>query len=70
MPNPKRKHTRSRRDKRRSQNWKLEVKNLVVCKSCGAMHLPHRICPECGAYDGKIVMPKKEKKKEEQAPKA
>ena len=25
MPNPKRKHTRSRRDSRRSANWKLDA---------------------------------------------
>ncbi|PIS47479.1 MAG: 50S ribosomal protein L32 [Elusimicrobia bacterium CG08_land_8_20_14_0_20_51_18] len=70
MPNPKRKHTRARRDKRRAQNWKLELKSLSVCPHCGAMHHPHRICPSCGYYNGKIVMPKKEKKKETTAPKA
>ncbi len=65
MPNPKRKHTRARRDKRRAQNWKLEVKNLSVCPSCSAMILPHRICPECGSYGGKVVLAKKEKKKDQ-----
>ena len=64
MPNPKRRHTRSRRDSRRSQNQKMELKSLSVCKQCGAMHLPHRVCPSCGFYNGKLEVPKKEKKTE------
>ncbi|MBI4052119.1 MAG: 50S ribosomal protein L32, partial [Elusimicrobia bacterium] len=26
---------------------------------------PHRVCSSCGFYDGKLIVPKKEKKKEE-----
>lgn len=62
MPNPKRRHTRSRRDSRRSANWKLELGTHSVCSHCGEHHAPHRICPNCGFYDGALVMPKKEKK--------
>ncbi|MDT8287325.1 MAG: 50S ribosomal protein L32 [Elusimicrobiales bacterium] len=66
MPNPKRKHTASRRDSRRAQNWKLELKSLSGCPQCGAMRLPHRVCSSCGSYNGKLEVPRKEKKKEEE----
>ena len=65
MPNPKRKHTPSRRDSRRSQNWKLEVKSLSTCPQCGALRLPHRVCPSCGAYNGKIEVAQNVEKNEE-----
>lgn len=65
MPNPKRKHTPSRRDSRRSANWKLEVKSLSSCPQCGALRLPHIVCPACGAYNGKIEVPRKGSKKDE-----
>ena len=66
MPNPKRKHTPSRRDSRRASSWKLEVKSLSSCTQCGAMRVPHRVCAACGAYNGKIELPRKEKKRDEQ----
>ena len=62
MPNPKRKHTRSRRDLRRSANSKLEAINVIACSNCGEMRLPHNICPKCGFYDGKPVAEVKAKK--------
>ncbi|MHB0995826.1 MAG: 50S ribosomal protein L32 [Elusimicrobiales bacterium] len=65
MPNPKRKHTPMRRDKRRAQNWKLEVKSLSACSQCGALRLPHRVCPACGSYNGKIEVAQKVAKGEE-----
>jgi large subunit ribosomal protein L32 len=68
MPNPKRKHTRSRRDSRRAQNWKLDAMSASVCenKECGRKRPPHSVCPHCGWYNGKIaVAPKvKEEKRE------
>lgn len=62
MPNPKRKHTRSRRDSRRASNWKLELGGSSACKQCGSLHAPHRVCSNCGFYNGVLVAPKKEKK--------
>lgn len=65
MPNPKRKHTRQRRDKRRAQNWRVDAQNSSSCPQCGAPRLPHRVCPSCGFYNGQLVVPRKEKKKTE-----
>ena len=69
MPNPKRKHTPHRRDSRRSANSKIEALNSNICSNCGAPKMPHRVCPSCGFYDGKLIVPKKAKKakKQEQA---
>ncbi len=56
MVEPKKKKSRSRRDKRRA-NWKLTVPGLVECPQCHKPKLPHRVCPECGYYDGREVVP-------------
>lgn len=64
MPNPKRKHTRSRRDSRRSANWKLETTAMAKCANpdCGRLRAPHTVCQHCGFYKGKIVLAPKQKK--------
>jgi large subunit ribosomal protein L32 len=43
--------SRSNTRHRRSQ-WKAVAPNLVTCANpaCGAKHLPHRACGECGQY--------------------
>ena len=66
MPNPKRKHTPHRRDSRRSANSKIEALNSNICSNCGAPKMPHRVCPSCGFYDGKLIVPKKAKKAKKQ----
>ena len=57
MPNPRRKISRSKRDKRRA-NWrsKLTATNLSVCDNCGEPKLPHHVCMHCGYYKGKAVI--------------
>jgi large subunit ribosomal protein L32 len=66
MPNPKRKHTRARRDKRRASNWTLTVDKTSTCPNCGGTRLPHRICQGCGYYKDRVVMPVKEKPSKEE----
>jgi len=56
MAVPKRKTSKTRRDKRRSSHWKLEVPGIVACPNCGAYHLPHRVCKACGYYNGRKVL--------------
>ena len=64
MPNPKRKHSKARRDKRRSANSKMYAVNLSVCQNCKKPKMSHKICPYCGYYKGKpvLVMKTKEEK--------
>jgi large subunit ribosomal protein L32 len=62
MANPKKRHTRHRRDKRRAQWKRLDLPGLSKCAQCGTQHLPHRICPGCGFYNGQLVEAIKERK--------
>ncbi|MFN0116954.1 MAG: 50S ribosomal protein L32 [Elusimicrobiota bacterium] len=65
MANPKKKHTRMRRDMRRSANFKIVANSLSNCSQCGKGILPHRVCPYCGFYGGELILaPKQPKKKE------
>jgi large subunit ribosomal protein L32 len=52
MPNPKRRHSKSRRDKRRAHDA-LTAPSLSECPNCHEPKLPHRVCPHCGFYKGK-----------------
>ncbi|HOV27584.1 MAG TPA: 50S ribosomal protein L32 [Pseudobacteroides sp.] len=52
MANPKRKWSKARTGKRRSQ-WKLSAPNLDKCPKCHAYKLRHRVCTECGTYSVK-----------------
>ena len=62
MALPKRKTSRSRRDKRRTHK-KLSLPSLSKCSHCGQLKLPHHICPHCGYYDKSQVLKIKEPKK-------
>lgn len=55
MPNPKRRHSSARRDKRRAHDA-LERPTASTCDNCGESKLPHRVCPHCGHYRGREVM--------------
>lgn len=55
VPQPKRKLSKGRRDRRRSQDA-LQALNLVQCSNCGEMRLPHTVCPSCGQYQGREVI--------------
>jgi len=50
MANPKRKHSRSRRDKRRANWLRLKIPALGKCRHCGAPTIPHMACLHCGFY--------------------
>lgn len=56
MAVPKRKHSKARRDKRRSNVWKISAPALMKCPQCGEFKLPHRVCKACGYYKGKEVI--------------
>ncbi|HYF04431.1 MAG TPA: 50S ribosomal protein L32 [Patescibacteria group bacterium] len=55
MPNPKRRHSKSRRDKRRT-HYKAEAPSVTLCPQCSAAKLPHIACGDCGYYNGRKVL--------------
>lgn len=55
MAVPKKKHSKSRKNKRRS-TWKLTAPQYVTCTRCHMDRMPHHVCPHCGFYDGRIVV--------------
>jgi large subunit ribosomal protein L32 len=55
MPNPKRRHSKARRDKRRAHDA-LDQPTRSVCPTCGASKQPHRVCASCGNYRGRQVL--------------
>jgi large subunit ribosomal protein L32 len=60
MPNPKRKHSRSRKLKKLAGKG-LTKPNLVECPQCRHLKLPHRLCMFCGHYAGREVVEVEEK---------
>ena len=56
MAVPKRRKSRSERDKRRANHDKVAAPNTVPCPNCGEMILTHRICSSCGFYKGRKVV--------------
>ncbi|MDE2774364.1 MAG: 50S ribosomal protein L32 [Chloroflexota bacterium] len=54
-PLPKRKVSKSRRDRRRAHDA-LTLKHLVECVNCGEYHIAHRVCPKCGFYRGMQII--------------
>ncbi len=52
MAVPRRRHSKMR-VRTRKANWKLSALNLVECPQCHELKLSHRVCKNCGYYDGK-----------------
>ena len=55
MPNPKRRHSKARRGKRRAHDA-LRVPQTVLCPNCQEPRMQHRVCPKCGYYKGREVV--------------
>jgi large subunit ribosomal protein L32 len=55
MAVPKRKISKSRRNKRLSQ-WKLKKPGLAECPQCHELMMPHRVCRSCGYYKGREMI--------------
>ena len=55
MPVPKRKKSKSKRDKRRTHQ-KLTAPNLGTCPQCGEAVQSHHACPSCGTYKGRTII--------------
>jgi large subunit ribosomal protein L32 len=55
MPNPKKKHSRARRNNRRSHDA-LTRPPFSNCPQCGEPKRPHTVCSSCGTYKGREVI--------------
>ena len=55
MPNPKRRHSKARRNRRRAHDH-LIPRSLAECPHCHEMKLAHQACPHCGYYRGREVV--------------
>jgi large subunit ribosomal protein L32 len=55
MPNPKHRHSKARRDKRRAHDH-LAQPAQSTCPNCYQAKAPHRVCPHCGMYEGRQVL--------------
>lgn len=55
MALPKRKISKSRRDKRRTHQ-KIDAPSVSTCPECGEPVLPHHACSQCGAYKGRTAI--------------
>ena len=57
MAHPKRKISKTRRDKRRTHH-KAIMPALGSCSNCGATVKLHTVCGECGHYRGRLAVEK------------
>ena len=56
MAVPKRKTSKSRRDKRRATHA-IEMPRVNVSPQGKSPKRPHHVCPTCGTYKGREVVP-------------
>lgn len=56
MAVPKRRVSKARRDKRRSNVWKIDAPTLVKCPNCSKLTVPHKACGYCGYYKGRQII--------------
>jgi len=59
VPNPKRRHSKSRTSKRRTHDALTKTQS-TRCPQCQEMKLPHQVCKNCGYYNGRQVRAVKE----------
>ena len=57
MAHPKKRHSSSRQGKRRAHDH-AKTPTLALCSNCGAWHVYHTVCNECGYYRGKLAIEK------------
>jgi large subunit ribosomal protein L32 len=56
MPNPKRRHSKTRTAKRRTHDA-LKPVGTSTCPQCQEAKLPHTVCRNCGYYRGRQARP-------------
>jgi large subunit ribosomal protein L32 len=55
MAVPKRRTSKSRKGHRRSHHH-VTPKGVQYCPRCNEPVLPHRVCPNCGHYQGREII--------------
>jgi large subunit ribosomal protein L32 len=55
MAVPKRKTTKSK-SRKRAASWKAQAPTYAECSQCRQAKAPHRVCSNCGYYDGREVI--------------
>lgn len=60
MAVPARRVSKARKNKRRSNVWKMNAPAIEKCENCGEYKKSHRLCPACGYYNGRQVVEAKE----------
>ena len=55
---PKKRHSRARKGKRRA-SIKLTTPKSIVCSNCGTLNPSHAACGSCGFYKGKEIVANK-----------
>lgn len=56
MAVPKKRHSRSRTNKRKAVWKRIDKPGLVECPQCRELKMPHRACLSCGYYKERNVM--------------
>lgn len=51
---PKKRTSKSKRNMRRSHDA-LKEKSITHCPECSEAVFPHRACPHCGYYRGRLI---------------
>lgn len=54
MPVPRRRHCSARRDRGRTHKKLVAAQSILDCPNCGKARLPHRVCPNCGEFQGRM----------------
>ena len=55
MAVPKEKVSKARRNSRKA-NWKISTPSIMECPHCHEAVESHKVCRNCGYYNGKEVM--------------
>ncbi len=56
MAVPKRKTSKSKKNKRRASAYRLAKATISECPQCHEPKLPHRVCQACGYYKNREVI--------------
>jgi large subunit ribosomal protein L32 len=63
MAVPKRRTSRAKQGHRRSHHA-VRPTQVQYCRQCNEPVLPHRVCPNCGYFQGRVAVAPEEETKE------